>query len=137
GGWKTGPIEAALRGVRRPERLKRLDHVPDTDLPALLGGAAGFVWPSLMEGFGLPVLEAMACGAPVVTSRTSSLPEVTGDAALLVDPLDTEALSDAMRRLATDEALRGRLSAEGVKRAAHFTWEHTATLTAKAFRELV
>ncbi len=108
-----------------------------SDLPALLGGAAGFVWPSLMEGFGLPVLEAMACGAPVVTSTTSSLPEVAGDAALGVDPLDTEALSDAMRRLAANAALRGRLSAEGVKRAAHFTWERTASLTAKAFRELV
>lgn len=137
GGWKTGPIEAALRGVRCPERLKRLDHVPDADLPVLLGGAAAFVWPSLMEGFGLPVLEAMACGAPVVTSTTSSLPEVTGDAALGVDPLDTQALSDAMRRLAGDESLRKRLSEEGVKRAAGFTWQRTAALTAKACRELV
>jgi glycosyltransferase involved in cell wall biosynthesis len=102
-------------------------YVADEDLPALLSGALAFVLPSLYEGFGMPVLEAMACGAPVLTSTTSSLPEVAGDAALLVDPEQTAAIADGLAWLATDAALRADLRARG--RATAFTWDRCAAAT--------
>ena len=95
-----------------------------------------FVFPSLYEGFGMPVLEAMACGAPVITSSTTSLPEVAGDAALLVDPEDVEALADAMVRVLEDHDLRDVLRARGIERAAQFSWEQTARRTMALYREL-
>lgn len=98
----------------------------DTELPSLYGNALAFAFPSLEEGFGLPVLEAMACGVPVITSNRSSLPEVAGDAALLVDPLDTHALACALNRILTDGALRDELRDKGLARSRRFTWEKTA-----------
>jgi glycosyltransferase involved in cell wall biosynthesis len=88
-----------------------------------------FVFPSLYEGFGMPVLEAMACGTPVLTSTTSSLPEIAGDAALLADPLDVDALAHALQRLVNDPALREQLREHGLRRAAHFTWDRCAAET--------
>lgn len=128
-GWLTEAIErrAAQAGVAG--RVRFLGYVPDEDLPALLSGATAFVFPSLYEGFGMPVLEAMACGAPVLTSATSSLPEVAGDAALLVDPADTGAIAAGLARLAADEALRADLRARGMARAAQFSWERCARET--------
>ena len=93
--------------------------------------------PSLEEGFGLPALEAMACGAPVVASNVSSLPEVAGDAAILVDPTDDEAIADGLRRVLTDDDLARRLRQRGRGRAARFTWEQTATRTAAVYREAI
>jgi glycosyltransferase involved in cell wall biosynthesis len=103
--------------------------VPDEDLPALYSGAAAFAFPSLYEGFGLPVLEAMACGAPVVTSNVSATAEVAGDAALLVDPRGVDALGDALGRVLADGALRQELRQRGFERARQFSWERTARET--------
>lgn len=104
----------------------RAGFVPDADLPALLGGATALLYPSLYEGFGLPVLEAMACGTPVVTASGSSLPEVGGTAALYVDPDDAQALAAAIGMLAGDAALRSDLSAAGLVQARLFSWDRAA-----------
>jgi glycosyltransferase involved in cell wall biosynthesis len=106
-------------------------YVSEKQKVALLSGAEALVYPSVYEGFGMPVLEAMACGTPVLTSNVSSLPEVAGDAAILVDPYETSAIADGMRELLTDEELRSRLSEAGLARAQQFTWAETARQTAK------
>jgi glycosyltransferase involved in cell wall biosynthesis len=106
--------------------LVRAGFVPDAELPALLGGAIGLLYPSRYEGFGLPVLEAMACGTPVVTSANSSLPEVGGDAARYVDPDDAEALAGEMCALAGDQALRADLREAGLAQARLFSWDRSA-----------
>jgi glycosyltransferase involved in cell wall biosynthesis len=124
-GWDDAPILAAARAAG----ARLLGRVSEAELRALYAGAAAFAYPSLYEGFGLPVLEAMAAGAPVVTSSVSSLPEVAGDAALLVDPLDPRAIADALRRVLTDPALAADLRARGPQRAASFSWERTARET--------
>jgi glycosyltransferase involved in cell wall biosynthesis len=115
------------------ESVRFLGHVPQADLPALYSAAEIFAFPSLYEGFGLPTLEAMACGTPVVASNVSAVPEVVGDAAIQVSPLDVEALADAMERLLRDERLRDELRERGLKRAAGFSWEKTARQTAGVY----
>jgi glycosyltransferase involved in cell wall biosynthesis len=109
-------------------------YVDDADLEGLYAAASAFVFPSLNEGFGLPVLEAMGRGLPVVTSSVSSLPEVAGDAALLVDPGSVEAIADATTRVLTDQALRERLVAAGRRRPAAFTWERAARGTLESWQ---
>jgi glycosyltransferase involved in cell wall biosynthesis len=104
-------------------------YVPQDDLPALLSGARLFVYPSLYEGFGLPVLEAMACGTPVLCSNVASLPEVAGDAALLVDPLDVKSIAEAMNRLLGDEGLRAQLVERGYRQVRRFSWDRCARET--------
>jgi len=108
--------------------VRFLGPVSEADLPALYAAALAFAFPSEYEGFGLPLLEAMACGTPSMTSTTSSLPEVAGDAALLVPPTDVAAIADALTRLVTDSALRADLARRGRARALQFTWERTAEL---------
>ena len=117
------PQFAAEEGL---DALELLGHVPDEDLPALYAGAVAFVLPSVYEGFGLPVLEAMASGTPVVTTNVTALPETAGGAAVLVDP-DPEAIRAALLQLLGDRAEQARLRALGLARAAEFTWERTAT----------
>jgi alpha-1,3-rhamnosyl/mannosyltransferase len=119
--------------LRRAGRLTYLGYVPDDARPALINGARGFVYPSLYEGFGLPVLEAMACGVPVLASNVSSLPEVVGDAGLMEDPKDVDAIAQGMIRLWEDETLRRELSARGLRQAATFSWERTARQTFAAY----
>jgi len=131
-GWLSEPIVRRVAELGLTNRVRFPGYVPDADLPALLSGALAFVFPSLHEGFGMPVLEAMACGAPVLTSTTSALPEVAGDAALLVDPCDTDAIAAALKRLAADAPLRASLRARGWERAANFTWERCARETLDA-----
>lgn len=116
------------------DRLVLTGFVPDADLPTLYGGADAFLFPSLYEGFGLPVAEAMACGCPVITSNVSSLPEVAGDAGLLVDPTSVADIRGAMIRVVADDSLRCRMAADGVAQAARFTWERAAADTHELLR---
>jgi glycosyltransferase involved in cell wall biosynthesis len=119
------------------ESVRFLGPVADADLPALYAAATVFVLPSLYEGFGLPVLEAMACGAAVVCSSTSSLPEIAGEAALTFDPQDVEAMAEAIGRLLGDEDLRQHMAQAGLVQAASFTWEKTAALTLAVYRQVL
>jgi glycosyltransferase involved in cell wall biosynthesis len=130
-GWLTDEIERQsiqLFGPGSPV-VRFTGYIADADLPALLSGALAFVFPSLYEGFGMPLLEAMACGTPVLASATSALPEIAGDAALLIDPEDTAAIAVGLARLANDPALRADLRIRGLARAAEFTWERCARET--------
>jgi glycosyltransferase involved in cell wall biosynthesis len=126
--------QLAVEASPARDRIVRLGHVPEADLPAIYSAAAVFCFPSLYEGFGLPVLEAMACGTPVIGAGTSSLPEVGGDVAVYIDPTDPEALAAALGELLGDEARRRDLGARGVAWARRFTWERTATLTLRAYQ---
>jgi alpha-1,3-rhamnosyl/mannosyltransferase len=128
----AGEARAAERGS--DARIRWLGPAPEADLPALYGGATFFVFPSLYEGFGLPVLEAMACGTPVVCSDGSSLPEVAGDAAVLVDARDPAALGEAIASLLNDAGRRDRLRERGLAQAARFNWESTARRTLELYR---
>lgn len=112
-------------------------YVRDDDLHALYYGARALAFPSLYEGFGIPAVEAMAHGTPVLTSNASSLPEVVGDAALLVDPASVEAICEGLRRIWEDAELRERLRQKGLERARMFTWEKTARATLEVYRSLV
>ncbi len=123
-GWLYEDIFAEAE--RHGDRVRILGFVDEADLPALYRNAALFAFPSLYEGFGLPVLEAMACGTPVVCSNVSSLPEVAGDAALLVDPLDTGSIAEAMARVLQDVGLQRDMIARGRSQAARFTWKKAA-----------
>ena len=123
-GWLYHDILAEAE--KHGDHVHVLGFVDEADLPALYRNAVLFAFPSLYEGFGFPVLEAMACGVPVVCSNASSLPEVAGDAALLVDPLDTGGLIEAMARALEDANLRREMVARGLAQAARFTWEQAA-----------
>ncbi|MCL6647698.1 MAG: glycosyltransferase family 4 protein [Chloroflexi bacterium] len=128
-GWASERLQQQVVHAGLAGRVRFLHYVPADDLPALYGAALGFVLPSRYEGFGLPVLEAMACGAPVVTTTAGALPEVAGEAALLVPPDDPPALAAALARLWDDPELRQRLIAAGQARAQHFTSEREARQT--------
>jgi glycosyltransferase involved in cell wall biosynthesis len=132
-GWKYEPIfdEARALGIANDVLFK--GYAEGRDLSFWYSAATIFVYPSLYEGFGLPVLEAMACGAPVISSNSSSLPEVSGDAALLVDPKDVDALAQAVDRLSHDSSLRSQLSSRGIERSKLFSWARTARETAVVY----
>ena len=123
-----------LREMKR-EILTATEDVPEEDLLHLYNGADLFIYPSLYEGFGLPVLEAMACGIPVITSNVSSLPEVAGDAAFLVDPYSVEEIAESARKILKDRELKDDLSKRGMERAKSFSWEKTAMETLRAYEE--
>jgi glycosyltransferase involved in cell wall biosynthesis len=125
-GWQYDSVFAEVRALGLADRVKFIGFVDDADLPALYRAAALFVFPSIYEGFGIPPLEAMASGVPVVTSNASSLPEVVGDVGLMVDPLDVEGLAGAMQRALTDEAWRRQAVERGLARARQFTWKRAA-----------
>jgi glycosyltransferase involved in cell wall biosynthesis len=136
-GWLTEDTDAGLKNLGLGERLVMPGRVPSQELAALLGNATAVTYLSLYEGFGLPPLEAMACGAPVLASNTSSLPEVIGDAGLLVDPCNVQGVADALSRLLTDPLLRTVLKERGLLRAKQFTWEKTASLTMQSYQRAV
>ena len=128
-GWLYDQIFQRVEGLGLKTGVIFPGYVPQDDLPALLSGARLFAFPSLYEGFGLPVLEAMACGTPVLCSNVSSLPEVAGNAALLVDPLDVENMAEAMNRLLQDEELRAQLVERGLRQVRQFSWDRCARET--------
>ena len=123
-GWLAGPILEYARQAGPAVHIT--GFVAEEDKAVLISGATAFLFPSLYEGFGFPVLEAMACGTPVICSHTSSLPEVAGDAALLVDPLDTTGLATAIRRVLTDGSLRTCLARRGYANIQRFSWQRCA-----------
>lgn len=130
-GWAPETTRARIRA-----EATYLGYVPETDLPGLIAGAAVFVYPSLYEGFGFPVAQAMAAGAPVITSNTSCLPEITGDAAALVDPRSSAEIGASLTRLFESEALRTNLSARGRERAQRYRWETCAAKSLEFFRKI-
>jgi glycosyltransferase involved in cell wall biosynthesis len=132
--YLSDEVEAAVAAHGLTERVIFAGYVSDGDLPALYAGADLFVFPSLYEGFGLPPLEAMACGTPVVCSQAASLPGVVGEAALMADPLSVDGLAEAMERVLSDPDTAARLRAAGLERVQHFTWNATATRTLTAYR---
>jgi glycosyltransferase involved in cell wall biosynthesis len=132
-GFQANEIRARLAGSAEMEVV---GYVADEALAGLYRWADMLVYPSIYEGFGLPVIEAMACGTPVVTSTGGSLPEVAGDAAIIVDPLDVTAIADGIRQVAEDRVLADSMRARGLLRAAEFTWEATARRQLEVYREL-
>lgn len=136
-GWHAAPIIERIETSSQKDQIRRLGYVDSVDLPSLLTGAAAVAYPSLYEGFGLPVVEAMACGAAVVTSSTSSMPEVAGDAAFLVDPMNVgdiaRGLDEALQAAASD---RNVVAARAVAQAARFSWQKTATQVVELYRAL-
>ncbi|MBP7687361.1 MAG: glycosyltransferase family 4 protein [Thermoflexales bacterium] len=132
-GWKHRAIWQEIESLELADAVQWLGYVPAADLPALYTLATAFAFPSIYEGFGLPVIEAMACGTPVLTSQATALAEVAGDAALLIDPLAVEAIAAGLRRLLDDAALRDELRARGLHRAAEFSWERAAWETVKVY----
>ena len=133
-GWMYDEILATAESSSKyRSRLIFTGYVEEEDLPALYSGAVAFVFPSLYEGFGLPALEAMACGTPVITSNTTSLPEVVGDAAFSINPTDHDELTQAMSTILSDHSLREELRRNGLMRAAEFSWKRCAELTAEVY----
>jgi glycosyltransferase involved in cell wall biosynthesis len=133
-GWQFQDVFKRVETLGLEKDVVFLGRVPTDTLPALYNGAVAFVYPSLYEGFGLPPLEAMACGTPVITSNSSSLPEVIGDAGMLVDPTDTQALTAALASLLNDTERRADLSTRGLARARLFSWERTAREMLKVYQ---
>jgi glycosyltransferase involved in cell wall biosynthesis len=135
-GWRAGELLREVAGDG-PGRVAVTGPVPAEDLDALYRGASAFAFPSLYEGFGLPVVEAMARGVPCVVSTSSSVPEVAGEAALPVDPRSVAGLADALERVVSDHGLAARLRDAGRRRAAQFTWDRTARQTMEVYKSVL
>lgn len=133
-GWFTDPLFAKVESLGLGDRVVFPGYVASGELPLWYNAATLLAYPSLYEGFGLPVVEAQACGTPVLASRSSSLPEAAGDGALMVDPLDVDGLAAAMDRLVTEQSLRDDLRARGLSHASRFTWPNSARETARVYR---
>ena len=132
-GWRDDEIFRAAQRETVADDIVLTGYVADEHLNALYNGATCFVYPSYFEGFGLPILEAMKCGTPVVAGNRTSLPEVAGEAAILFDPFETKSLADALQRLLRDPECRATLSAKGFERAGEFSWKTTARLTLEVY----
>jgi glycosyltransferase involved in cell wall biosynthesis len=135
-GWRESHLEQSLDALVREGSVRRLGYIPEADLPGLYAGAAAFAFPSFYEGFGLPPLEAMASGTPVLASATGSILEVVGDAGLLVDPHDDAALAAGLERILTDLPLRDACIASGLERAERFSWTSCVDRTIALYRQL-
>lgn len=134
-GWKSKKIRALIREPEYSAWVHCLDYLPAADRPGLLRLARVFLWPSIYEGFGLPILEALACGTPVITAHTSSLPEITGSAALLIDPYNSRDLAQALNQIFIDNKFTGQLSKQGLTQAKKFSWAKTAEQTLAIFEK--
>ena len=128
-------VEALIAALDLGDRVVRTGVVPEEDLPGLFAGADAFLYPTLYEGFGLPVAEAMACGVPVLTSSTSALQEIAGGYAYLVDPMDVDAIARGIGDLATDAGRRAEFADLGRRRAADFSWDRAAEATLRVYAE--
>lgn len=135
-GWLYKDILRIYHDLGMGNRVKLLGYVDEEDMSAIYNGAALFVYPSLYEGFGLPVLEAMACGIPVITSNISSLPEVAGNCCHLVNPLDVEELAYAIERILESPTLQGQMAKAGLARSREFSWRRTAEETFKLYSQV-
>ncbi len=135
-GWLEDNFDAYIGELGIAARVRRLGYVSDEELAALYAGCHAFVYPSLVEGFGLPVLEAMSLGAAVITSNRSSMPEIAGDAALTVDPADDAEIASAMRQLANDHLLRARLRDDATARSRSFSWQSAAQQVLRVYHEV-
>lgn len=135
-GWMYEETQELVKALKLEEQVRFLGRISEQELITLYSLAEMFAYPSFFEGFGIPPLEAMACGVPVITSTTSSLPEVAGDAALLVDPHDSHAIADAISRLAEDEQLRADLCQRGYKQIQHYTWAGAATKMLRVYQQV-
>ncbi|HEX9077675.1 MAG TPA: glycosyltransferase family 1 protein, partial [Anaerolineae bacterium] len=135
-GWMYDELFQAVQSLNLTDRVIFTGYMPEQDLPLLYNVADVFVYPSLYEGFGLPVLEAMACGIPVVTTNVSSMPEITGDAGVLVDPYDVDYMADAIRRVVVDREIHAELECKGLERARMFSWERTAKETVAVYERI-
>ena len=133
--WRESELYEDVRGSGFADDILFPGYIEDADLPALYSGALVFVYPSIYEGFGLPPLEAMACGTPVICSNAASLPEVVGDAALTVPPTDTSALAQTLWKVAGDPGLRAELVERGLRRAGRFSWQACAEETLQVYRD--
>jgi len=136
-GWMYDGLMEMVKDLDLQSRVIFTGFVPEEEKPFLIAAAKAFAYPSLYEGFGIPVLEALACGIPTVTSNVSSLLEVAGDAALTIDPYSVAELSSALEKLISDEPLRERLTREGLRQAAKFTWTKTAIMTREAYNDVL
>jgi len=136
-GWYYHTIFAAIERLGLSGRVYLPGYIPAAELPLWYNAASWFIYPSLYEGFGLPALQALACGTPSIVSRASALPEVVGDAAVLVDPLDVEAMAGTLAQVLADPALAGVLCQKGVERARRFSWTRTAEETAAIYRAVL
>jgi glycosyltransferase involved in cell wall biosynthesis len=134
-GWLDNETMRAAKGDEVSAAIQFTGYVADEHLNALYSAATCFVYPSYFEGFGLPILEAMKCGAPVIAGDRTSIPEVTGQAALLFDPFDVQSLVEALKRVLNDSQFRATLSARGLQRASEFSWQKTARLTLAAYEK--
>ena len=135
-GNATPDLDHWIKRQQLQSRVKFVGMVPEEKLPSLYRGARALIFPSLYEGFGLPVLEAMACGTPVVTSNVTALPEIAADAALLVDPISVEQIARAMEQIVTDSSFRLRLYENGLSRIARFSWINTSAEVRKIVAEV-
>ena len=136
-GWMYKDIFELIQNEKLEANVILTGYIAQTDTPILLNGAKAFVFPSLYEGFGMPPLEAMACGTPVITSNCSSLPEVVGDAAILVDPYKIDEIAAAMNELSTNDTLRNELSQKGIKRASLFSWDRISDSLHKIYEQVM
>ena len=133
-GWLFNAVQRQVELLQLTDDVIFAGRVPDADLPALYSGADCFLMPSLYEGFGIPVLEAMACGAPVVCSRASSLPEVAGDAALFIEPMTGDGLAAAVRQVLSNPNMADKMSSDGARQASRFRWPRAAEETLQVYR---
>ena len=133
----AGSAPTTVARLRRGDHgVQYLGYIPEADLPGLTAGAAVLFYPSLHEGFGFPVAQAMACGVPVLTSNVSALPEVAGEGAILADPRNRDDLSDSLERLLLTPSLREKIALEGLKRARKYLWREVAQKSVEFFRSL-